>query len=297
MGMALMTDLAQRATRFKGAKADVELVQRASKCLAAFETVPTLAQWSATVGVAPNQLKVAFQRVLGVSPRRYAEAVRLEKLKMQLKNGRDVTRAMYEAGYGSSSRLYEKAKQKLGMTPGTYRKGGAGEVIRYATAQSPLGWLLVAATEKGICSVCLRSHYEDARIALRVEFPKADLVEDSEGLKGYLEAILDYLQGRLAHLDLPVDLRVTAFQLQVLELLRRIPYGETRSYSQIAETLGNPKAVRAVAQACGANPVPLLIPCHRVVQKDGSLGGYSMGLERKKALLQIEQQHKGELSE
>lgn len=295
--MALMTDLAQRATRFKGTKTDVELVRRASKCLAAFETVPTLAQWSAAVGVAPNQLKVAFQRVLGISPRRYAEAVRLEKLKIQLKNGGDVTRAMYEAGYGSSSRLYEKAKQKLGMTPGVYRKGGAGEVIRYATAQSPLGWLLVAATEKGICSVCLRDDCEEARLALRVEFPKANLLEDSEGLKGYLEAILDYLEGRLVHLDLPVDLRVTAFQLQVLELLRRIPYGETRSYSQIAEALGSPKAVLAVAQACGANPVPLLIPCHRVVQKDGGLGGYSMGLERKKALLQIEQQHKGELAE
>lgn len=296
--MAPFTDL----TRQEGwlepdIEIDARLVQRATKRLEAFEIVPTLAQWSEAVGVEPQRLRAAFKRVLGVSPRRYAEAMRLEKLKAKLKNGGDVTRAMYEAGYGSSSRLYEKAKQKLGMTPGTYRKGGVGEIIRYATARSPLGWLLVATTEGGICSVSLRGECEDARLALQVEFPKATLVEDSEGLKGYLEAILDYLEGRLDHLDLPVDLRVTAFQLQVLELLRRIPYGETRSYSQIALALGNPKAVRAVAQACGANLVPILIPCHRVVQKDGGLGGYSMGLERKKALLHLEQQHKGGLSE
>lgn len=287
--------LTAEPTQREGAlESESALVKRASEVLENFETVPTLVCWSEAVGVEPYRLRAAFKRILGVSPRRYAEAVRLEKLKARLKNGEEVTRALYEAGYGSSSRLYERAKQKLGMTPGAYRRGGEGEVIRYATTPSPLGWLLVAATEKGVCSVCLRDDLEEVRRALRVEFSKANLVEDAEGLKGYLEVILDYFEGRAVHLDLPVDLRVTAFQLQVLELLRRIPYGETRSYSQIAENLGNPKAVRAVAQACAANPVPILIPCHRVVQKDGGLGGYRLGLERKRALLQLEQQHKGE---
>ncbi len=271
------------------AQASVELVRRACDLLETDpESTRTLAAWSSALGVSAGRLRQAFKNILGVSPRGYVEARRLERLKTQLQAGEQVTRALYEAGYGSSSRLYEGAREKLGMTPATYRKGGAGERIAYATTPCPLGWLLVAATHHGLCAVRLRDSEQELLETLRVEFPQADLYADPVALQVHLEALLRYLEGQQTTLDLPLDLRATAFQLCVWEYLRTIPYGQTRSYGQVAQAIGEPKAVRAVAAACAANPVALVIPCHRVVKSDGSLSGYRWGVKRKRKLLGLE---------
>lgn len=249
---------------------------------------PTLEELSAHVGISPSHLQRTFKRVMGVTPRQYAEACRLERLKTRLKEEPDVTRALYAAGYGSSSRLYETSSKQLGMTPGTYRKGGAGMCIAYVIVDCPLGRLLVAATEKGVCAVNIGDSDAELEKALEREYPAAELERDGEHLTPWIEAILGYLQGQELHLDLPLDIQATAFQRRVWHALQRIPYGETRSYREVARAIGNPKAVRAVARACATNPVPLVIPCHRVVRSDGGLGGYGLGGERKRALLERE---------
>jgi AraC family transcriptional regulator of adaptative response/methylated-DNA-[protein]-cysteine methyltransferase len=245
-----------------------------------------------SAGVSPQHLQRTFKRVVGISPREYAAALRLRAVKVRLKKGDAVTEALYEAGFGSSSRLYERADARLGMTPGTYKRGGKGMRIRYSIVGSPLGRLLVAATERGVSAVYL--HDQDAFLegALREEYPAAEIRrDDSRG--PWMEAILAHLGGRRPHLDLPIDVQATAFQWQVWEALRRIPYGETRSYAEIAQALGRPTAARAVARACASNRVAILVPCHRVVAKDGSLSGYRWGTERKQALLQREQTRRG----
>lgn len=226
-----------------------------------------------------------FKELIGISPKKYAEAIKMENFKEQIRSGSDVTTAMYEAGFGSSRGLYEKASEGLGMTPSTYKKGGAGMKINYMITDCELGKLLVARTPRGICSVTFGDKVADLRDGLSEEFPNAEITEDDQNLKTAVDAIIKYLAGENKRLVLPLDLQATAFQLQVWEFLKKIPYGETRSYRAIAEELGDKKKVRAVAQACAKNRVALVIPCHRVIASDGKLSGYRWGVERKKKLL------------
>ena len=256
------------------------------------ESPPTLATLAAQVDLSPHHLQRTFKRYMGISPRQYADARRIERLKASLKAGDQVTGALYEAGYGSSSRLYEKAPAQLGMTPATYRKGGAGSRIGYTIVESPLGRLLVGATKRGIAAVCLGANDTALERILRDEFPAAEIARDDAHLDGWVGDILAHLDGRRPHLDLPVDVRATAFQRAVWDALSAIPYGETRSYSEVAKAIGKPRAVRAVANACAANPVALVVPCHRVVRADGAAGGaaggYRWGDKRKQTLLKTE---------
>jgi AraC family transcriptional regulator of adaptative response/methylated-DNA-[protein]-cysteine methyltransferase len=241
----------------------------------------------AQLRVSPSHLQRTFKRTLGVSPKEFADAQRLKNFKTQAKQT-DVTTAMYESGFNSSRALYEKATGNLGMTPAIYRKGGKGMKIRFTFADSSLGKLLVAATEKGVCVVSFGESEEELRANMAGEFPAALIEFDGNNLKNYVRAIVEHLDGTRRTLELPLDLQATAFQLCVWAELRRIPYGETRSYKEIAETMGNVKAVRAVARACAANPVALLTPCHRVLQANGKLSGYRWGVARKEKLLDRE---------
>jgi AraC family transcriptional regulator of adaptative response/methylated-DNA-[protein]-cysteine methyltransferase len=222
-----------------------------------------------------------------ITPRQYADSLRMDGLKRRLRQGQDVAGATYEAGFGSSSRLYERASGHLGMTPATYRRGGRGMEIGYSIVDCALGRLLVAATERGVCAVSLGDSDAVLEAALRAEYPNAQIHHDESRGK-WVSALVSHLNGRQPALNLPVDLQATAFQRRVWEELRRIPYGATRSYSQVARAIGRPSAVRAVAHACATNPVSVVIPCHRVVREDGSLGGYRWGLKRKQALLDKE---------
>jgi AraC family transcriptional regulator of adaptative response/methylated-DNA-[protein]-cysteine methyltransferase len=248
----------------------------------------TLDELGAQVGASPHHLQRVFKRVIGITPRQYAEARRLDRLKNRLKEGDSVTTALYEAGYNSSSQLYEQAPERLGMTPATYRRGGAGARIGYSIADTPLGRLLVAATERGVCFVSLADADAPLEAALAREYPAAAIERDDARLGEWLGAIARHLSGDEPRLDLPLDVQATAFQWRVWEALKAIPYGDTRSYRQIAEALGDRNAARAVARACATNPVALVIPCHRVVREGGDMGGYRWGLERKQALLQRE---------
>jgi AraC family transcriptional regulator, regulatory protein of adaptative response / methylated-DNA-[protein]-cysteine methyltransferase len=232
--------------------------------------------------VSPYHLQRVFKQVVGMSPRRYTEECRINKLKAHLGEGHSVTTALRKVGYSSQSWLYGDSTAKLGMTPGVYRRGGVGMQVVYHIGASPLGRLLVAATEHGICMVDLGESDSDLVRALHKEYPKA-VISDSEDAKGYFDAVLGYFSGQQAKLAL--DLRGTDFQRRVWTALQTIPEGTVCSYSDVAEMIGMPRAVRAVANACGKNPVPLIVPCHRVVRKDGSLGGYGLGIWRKKALL------------
>lgn len=196
--------------------------------------------------------------------------------------------ALYEAGYGSSSRLYERSNARLGMTPGAYRAGGKGAVIRYAIARTPIGRVLVAATEKGVCSVRIGEPAETMERALKREFPEATLRRDQTGLSDWIERIARHLRGGEPRIELPLDVRGTAFQWKVWEALRAIPYGETKTYREVARAIGKPRAARAVGRACATNPVAILIPCHRVVREGGGLGGYAYGLPTKQQILDTE---------
>ncbi|HEX7733570.1 MAG TPA: bifunctional DNA-binding transcriptional regulator/O6-methylguanine-DNA methyltransferase Ada [Ktedonobacteraceae bacterium] len=269
--------------------AQVELVQRACRYIEEhLDETLRLEQLGAELGLSQTYAQRLFKRVIGISPRQYAEAQRLERIKSQLKGGASVTSTLYDVGYSSSSRLYERAPAQLGMTPTTYKRGGAGMLIAYTIVDSPLGRLLVAGTEHGICRVGLDSQDEVLEQTLRREYPAAELYQDGERLRPWVEEVIRHLAGEQPHLNLPVDIRATAFQWRVWEELRAIPYGQTRSYSEVARAIGQPTARRAVAQACKQNPVPLIIPCHRVVRDDGSLGGYRWGTERKQHLLEQE---------
>ncbi len=248
----------------------------------------TLAALGKRVGADGCRLQRSFKRVMGITPRQYADAQRLARLKSRLREGQDVTGALYDAGYGSSRALYERAPSQMGMTPATYRKGGPGMRIGYTITDSPLGRLLVGATERGVCAVCLGDSDKVLEANLFEEYPQAEIHHDEATLSPWVSAFLSHLQGQAPRLDLPVDLRATAFQWRVWEELRAIPYGSTRSYSDVARAIGRPKAVRAVAHACATNPVAVVIPCHRVVGKDGGLHGYRWGLERKQKLLALE---------
>jgi AraC family transcriptional regulator, regulatory protein of adaptative response / methylated-DNA-[protein]-cysteine methyltransferase len=236
----------------------------------------------------PNHLQKIFKELIGVSPKKYAENLRLKKFKTEIKNGNDVVSSIYEAGYGSSRSLYENVSNKLGMTPKVYQKGGKGMKINYAVADCNLGKMLVARTEKGVCSVTFGDTREFLQEKLIAEFPNAEITGNNGELKEFVEEILRHLAGKNKLIDLPLDLQATAFQMQVWELLRKIPFGETLSYKQVAEKLGNPKAVRAVARACATNRIAVVIPCHRVIGTNGSLSGYRWGIERKAKLIENE---------
>jgi AraC family transcriptional regulator of adaptative response/methylated-DNA-[protein]-cysteine methyltransferase len=263
----------------------IEKVRRATVYLSNVDGHPSLAHLAARLGGSPYHLQRNFKRIVGVTPREYADAVRLRAVKRSLRKGDDVTAAMFDAGYGSSSRFYERAVPKLGMTPSKYRKGGAGLEIRYAIVDSPLGRLLVGATDRGVCTVAMGASDDELMRALRHEFPAATIEQDTGALAAWTSAILAHLEGRRPRLDLPLDIQATAFQWQVWQALSEIPYGETRTYSDIARAIGHPRAVRAVARACATNPVALAIPCHRVVSASGAEGGYRWGSARKKRLL------------
>jgi len=239
-------------------------------------------------GRSPHQVLRAFRRVLGVSPRQYRDARRVSRLKSSLKEMPHVSPAIYEAGFGSASRVYERAAGALGMTPATYARGGRGAAIRYSVVPSPLGTLLVAATERGICKIGLGDSAAALERDLRREFPAAHIARDAGRMDAWVQTILAHLAGTEPHLDLPLDIRATAFQQKVWAALRKIPYGSTRSYQAVARSIGSPAATRAVARACATNPVALVIPCHRVVREDGELGGYRWGAEKKEALLKRE---------
>jgi AraC family transcriptional regulator, regulatory protein of adaptative response / methylated-DNA-[protein]-cysteine methyltransferase len=256
----------------------------------------TLASLGAMAGMSPHQLERAFRGAMGITPRQYADSQRMRRVKSELRKGDSVTTALYEAGYGSSSRLYERAPDHLGMTPAAYGRGGEGMEIHYAIVDSPLGRLLVGATGRGISAVYLGPSDAALRSALTKEYPRATLVADNgrrgktkaTGLGQWVGSILAHLRGHEPDLDLPTDVQATAFERRVWEELRRIPYGTTRTYTQVARAIGRPTAVRAVARACATNPTSVVVPCHRVVRADGNLAGYRWGLDRKRMLLEHE---------
>jgi AraC family transcriptional regulator of adaptative response/methylated-DNA-[protein]-cysteine methyltransferase len=249
----------------------------------------TLEELSRVSGYSAFHLQRMFTKALGISPRQYAAGRRLRDLKTRLREGYNVTAATYEAGYGSSSRIYESSNGQLGMTPATYGRGGAGMKIRYATAPCPLGRVLVAATERGVCAVQFGDSHRQLQRGLRDEFPAAEIRPAGADLRDWIREIVNAAAGRQPHPGVPLDLQCTAFQRQVWEALLRIPFGSRRSYQQIAAAIGQPQASRAVARACASNPVAVLIPCHRVVRGTGELGGYRWGLGRKQKLLAREQ--------
>lgn len=269
-----------------GVDAKLELVKRACRLIESRgEGAPSLAALGSELGVSASHLQRVFKGVTGVTPRQYAAALRVAQFKERVRGGDAVTDAMYEAGYGSSSRLYESAGSELGMTPAAYALGGAGRRIGYTITGCELGRLLVAATERGLCAVRLGDTDAELEETLSSEFAAAEIRRDDARLGEWVAAILRHVEGRQTSLDLPLDVRATAFQRRVWEALRRIPYGSTRSYSDIARAIGQPTATRAVARACATNPVALVTPCHRVVREGGHLGGYRWGIKRKEKLL------------
>lgn len=268
----------------------LELVRTVCEHIQASEDgPPTLAELGVLSRTSPAHLHRVFKRLLGITPRQFADAYRQKRFKARLREGWDIVEAIYDAGYGSSSRLYDGVSSHLGMSPASYRQGGKGTRIAFSTVSCPLGRLMVAATKKGICAVKIADSDSELESELAKEFPEAEVGRDDSSLGKWLVTLLDYLRGDLSNsdqpLDLPLDVRATAFQRLVWEHLRSIPYGETRTYQEVAEELGRPGSARAVGRACGANPVALVVPCHRVVRRDGGLGGYRWGMQRKEALL------------
>lgn len=269
---------------------EVELVSRACAAIEAAEGERlALGGLARSLGTTPWTLSRLFRKVLGVTPTDFAEERRQRRFRQELRQGESVASATYGAGYGSSSRVYEDAARRFGMTPASYRKGGKGAAIAYAIASSPLGLLLVATTAKGVCFVAIGDEAEALEAEVQREFPAAERLErDDERLRPALDAVIAYLEGKVPHPSLPLDVRATAFQRRVWQELLAIPPGETRSYKEVAERLGLPQAPRAVGRACASNPVALLIPCHRVTRGDGELGGYRWGMDRKATLLTAE---------
>jgi AraC family transcriptional regulator of adaptative response/methylated-DNA-[protein]-cysteine methyltransferase len=263
---------------------DREAVAKAVELIEAAEETPTLDELANAVGYAPHHFQRLFKRDLGVSPAEYARALRARRAEKHLQENGRVTDAIYDAGYSAPSRFYADAKERMGMTPSAWRDGGRGETIRWTSFDSPLGRMLIATTSKGIC----RLTFDDSEASLKRLFPNATIVEDEGGLRELVEGALTAIERPLAAPELPIDVAGTAFQEAVWRELRKIPLGETRSYAQIAAAIGQPKAVRAVGTANGDNHVAVLIPCHRVIRSDGSLGGYAGGLDRKRKLLDAE---------
>ncbi len=247
-----------------------------------------LADLSAQFHLSPYHLQRTFKRIVGVSPRQYVESCRLGQFKVRLQDGEAVTSAFYNAGYQSSSSVYDRTPVQLGMTPTAYQQGGKGVRIGYVVAESSLGYVLVAATERGVAAVRFGDSEQALATDLAHEFPEAEVTHDEEGLRIWVDILLSMLQGQPSLQSVPLDVHASAFQWKVWEALRAIPSGQTRSYREVAQAIGQPTAVRAVARACATNPVAVFIPCHRVVRNNGQLGGYRWGVERKQQLLALE---------
>jgi AraC family transcriptional regulator of adaptative response/methylated-DNA-[protein]-cysteine methyltransferase len=267
---------------------------------AAPDAPPTLVELARTSGLSPSRLTRAFRERHGLTPREYAHSLKLAQFKRALREGEEVTQAIYRAGFGSPSRVYESTARHLGMTPGAYRRGGAGVAIRYTVASTPLGRLLVATTAQGLCAVRLGATADELQAELHAEFPRATLEQVDDGADEWIAATIARVSAMLglapahgAPPPLPADLAATAFQWRVWEELMRIPAGQTRSYTEVARAIGRPRAVRAVARACASNRLALVVPCHRVVREDGSLGGYRWGIATKERLLRMEQAARG----
>lgn len=283
----------QESSRRKSAQMVERLCRRIEETLAsdpeAAFTLRELSRWS---GVKPHTLERLFQRNLGITPRHFIDARRMARLKSNLRKGEQVTSAMYDAGFGSSSRLYERSSSQMGMTPATYRRGGEGMAISYTIAPCPLGRILVAATERGVSAVYLGDSDKPLKDALAEEYPRAEIRRAAGGIAPWVRGIVRQLRGQEPHTQLPLDVQATAFQRRVWQELQRIPYGSTKSYAEVARAIGKPRAIRAVARACATNPVSIVVPCHRVVRTDGKLAGYRWGLERKEKLLAAEKSHR-----
>ena len=230
---------------------------------------------------------------MGLSPREFVEAKRANMLRAGLRRGHSVSQATYAAGYGSSRPVYERSGSRLGMTPAEYRRGARGLSMSYTIVGTALGQVLVAMTERGVCSVRIADRPEQLEATIREEFPQAELTRRTDPGGRWVQGIVRFIAGESRRIDVPLDIQATAFQAKVWSALREIPYGATRSYGEVARAIGQPAAVRAVANACASNPLALVIPCHRVVREDGELGGYRWGLERKRTLLQQERDGMG----
>jgi AraC family transcriptional regulator of adaptative response/methylated-DNA-[protein]-cysteine methyltransferase len=261
-----------------------EAIIQACKLIEEAEEPPTLEELAGAVGLSPYYFHRLFKKVVGVTPKGFVAAQRVRRLQDGLLRGRRVAEAIYDAGFGSSSRCYERVGDILGMTPSKYKDGAAGLEIRFAVAKSYLGWVLVAATERGICVIDFGDRPENLRERLLARFPKAILLDDDPDFAAWVAQVLAFIEAPSRGLDLPLDIHGTAFQQRVWRALQTIPSGSTASYAEVARRIGSPTAVRAVAGACASNPIAVAIPCHRVVRSDGNLGGYRWGVERKRAL-------------
>jgi len=247
-----------------------------------------LKEMAAKLKTSAGKLRRAFARTTGLSPREFSEAFRVARFKKELRGGSSIADALYACGYGSPSRVYEKTHAQLGMTPASYKKGAPGMEIGYAMAQTSLGKVLVGATERGVSAVYLGDDESRLLKELREEYPQAQISRSAAGESGWLKEIVRRVEGSAPSVDLPLDVQATAFQRRVWQELQRIPRGTTKTYTQVAKAMGNPRAVRAVARACATNPVSVVVPCHRVIRTDGKLAGYRWGLNRKEELLQRE---------
>ncbi|MFC2008978.1 bifunctional transcriptional activator/DNA repair enzyme AdaA [Chloroflexota bacterium] len=272
----------------KGPGDEVGAVVRLCRYIEVAEGIPSLCELAGLASMSESAVSRLFKNALGIAPRDYADAHRTERFREALRRGSGVLDAAYEAGYGSTSRVYENTNGRLGMTPKTYQKRGSGMSIGYDVVPTQLGHLLVAATDNGVCAVKLGDNPDALVRETEHELSAAELYRSLGPLSIWVTQLADYLAGKLPWPELPYDVRATAFQRKVWDYLRRIPVGSTKHYSEVATELGQPTATRAVARACATNPVALVVPCHRVVGKDGSLTGFRWGLERKKALLDIE---------
>lgn len=281
-------DLAPRADR------DAEMIAQACRTIEAADDPLPLATLAGRAGLSPAYFHRTFKRITGVTPKAYADARRQHRVQEQLAAGSAVTQTIYESGFNSSGRFYEAAPKMLGMTPSAYRAGGRGETIHYAVGRSSLGCVLVAATDRGVSAITLGDATAPLLADLRRRFPRAELREADAGFAEWVEAIVHIVDepSEAGNLRLPLDIRGTAFQRRVWEILRAIPPGETASYAEVAKRLGKPTAVRAVAGACAANPLAVAIPCHRVTAADGRLAGYRWGIERKQRLLENERRRR-----
>jgi len=277
-----------------------DALERAREILDRSDEVPSLGELAAQVGLSPSHLQRAFRRAYGVSPAEYARSKRFGEFKRALRDGASITDAIYGAGFGSGSRVYEHSDRLLGMPPARYREGAAGVAIRYTTLACPLGRVLVAATERGLCAVNIGDDDDALLKQLRGEFPRARITRVDAGRDEWLSVVVARIAAQFGKDENatrselpPLDITATAFQWRVWDALTRIPAGETRSYGEIARMIGAPKAARAIGRACGSNKLALIVPCHRVVREDGTIGGWRWGAARKQSLLQDEKRRAG----
>ncbi len=266
----------------------VQAVKRACERIETAEEAPKLAELAASAGLSPYHFHRVFKAITGVTPKAYAAETRARRAADKLRTAETVTEAIYDAGFNSSSRFYENTDARLGMTPGAVRRGGAGVVIRFAVGEASLGAVLVAATDKGVCAITLGDDPDALVRDLQDRFPRAELKGGDAEFERMVAEVVGLVEAPGQRLDLPLDIRGTAFQQKVWAALQAIPPGKTATYTEIARAIGQPTAVRAVAQACGANPLAIAIPCHRVVRSDGDLSGYRWGVERKRKLIDRE---------